>query len=526
MSMPKLSRPSRVKPSPILGYGVAVGSAAAALLIAMWFEPYLVSASRYVFLCAIVLSAWQGGLGPGLLAIGLLILADVYYFEPPFHSFAIDAEYFPRVILFFVSALFVGWISVVQRNAGEAFARTNAALRAEIAERKRAEESLIAENRDRRKAEDALRASEERWRNLFENAPVGIGLLDRQGRFVAANPAYQKLVGYSEAELQSLTPADISLEEDRGITEAVIAALANGQPRVERYEKRYRHKDGGVIWVELSTFLIPVAGGTPLLSGVAVDLTGRKRAEEALRSAQAELLRAARLTTMGELLASIAHEIHQPLAAVATSASAGLRWLNRDQPDLEAARDALSRIVRDAHRAGDVIHGIRALSRKSGPQLTELDINGAIQEVLALTGSDLRQHGVALHTDLSAEVRPVFGDRVQLQQVLLNLITNAVDAMSSVTDRPKVLTIASECTEPDGMLVTVEDTGTGLDPAMADRIFTPFVTTKPNGMGMGLSICKSIIEAHGGRFWMASSVPWGTVFQFTVPSVPSCRVPI
>jgi PAS domain S-box-containing protein len=521
MSMPKFSRSWRGKPPPILGYGVAVASAAAALLIALWFEPYLVSASRYVFLCAIVLSSWLGGVGPGLLAIGLLILADSYYFEPPSHSFLVSTEYLPRLVLFVVSGVFLGWISVVQRNAGEAFARTNAVLRAEIAERKRAEEALIAENRDRQKAEDALRASEERWRNLFENAPVGIGLLDRQGRFVAANPAYQELVGYSEAELQSLTPADISLEEDRGITKAVMAALAEGQPHVERYERRYRRKDGGLVWVDLSTFLIPVAGSAPLLSGVAVDLTERKRAEEALRNAQAELLRVTRLTTTGELLASIAHEIHQPLSAVATSGSACLRWLDREQPDLAAARGAVLRIVRDAHRAGNVIHGLRAIAQKSGPQLTELDINDAIQEVLTLSRSDLHRHGIVLHTDLTAEMRPVFGDRVQLQQVLLNLITNAVDAMSAVTDRPNVLTIASECAEPDGMLVAVEDTGTGLDPAMVDRLFTPFVTTKANGMGIGLSICRSIIEAHGGHLWVSPRMPCGTVFRFTVPSVPS-----
>jgi C4-dicarboxylate-specific signal transduction histidine kinase len=258
--------------------------------------------------------------------------------------------------------------------------------------------------------------------------------------------------------------------------------------------------------------------------GVGSDVTAAVRAEhaeKALQQAQVELARMARLTTMGELVASIAHEIHQPLSAVATSGSACLRWLDRDQPNLDAARDAASRIVRDAHRAGDVIHGLRALAQKSGTQKTELDINGAIRDVLALSRSDLQRHGVALHTDLSAEFRPVFGDRVQLQQVLLNLIANAIDAMSAVTDHPKMLTITSKPAEPGEMLVAVEDTGTGLDPGIADRIFTPFVTTKPAGMGMGLSICRSIIEAHDGRLWVSPGVPCGTVFCFTVPSVPS-----
>ncbi|SEF09802.1 PAS domain S-box-containing protein [Rhizobiales bacterium GAS191] len=250
--------------------------------------------------------------------------------------------------------------------------------------------------------------------------------------------------------------------------------------------------------------------------GTVMDITERRHAEEALRSTQAELARVARLTTMGELAASISHEIKQPLAAIVTHGDAGLRWLNRDEPDLDEARDAFSRMVRDAERAGDVMRGLRALAKKSGPELAELDINDAIQEVLALTRSELQRHGVILHTNLFAD-RPVFADRVQLQQVLLNLIMNGVEAMSAVTDWPKMLAITSEAAEPGGVLVAVEDTGTGLDPAMADRIFDPFFTTKPEGMGMGLSICRSIIDAHGGRMSASPRMPCGTVFRFTVP---------
>jgi len=202
------------------------------------------------------------------------------------------------------------------------------------------------------------------------------------------------------------------------------------------------------------------------------------------------------------------------------SANACLRWLNRDMPDLDAARDAVSRIVRDAHRAGEVIRGLRALTKKSGPQLSQLDINGAIQEVFVLARSDLQQHGIVLHTDLSADDLPIFGDRVQLQQVLLNLIMNGMEAMSAVTDRPKVLAIISEPVESGGALVAVEDTGTGLDPATAGRIFDPFFTTKSSGMGMGLSICRSIIDAHGGRLWVSPRVPCGTSFRFTVLTAP------
>jgi PAS domain S-box-containing protein len=505
---------------------------------------------------------------------------------------------------------------------------------------------LIDENRDRQKAEDALRASEERWRNLFENVPVGVALVGSHGRFVAANPAFQSMTGYAEAELYSRSPADITHEDDHA-TEAINAALAVVGPYPRAVERRYRRKDGGVTWAEVSAIVVPVAGSTPLFAAVAVDITDRKRAEddlrrseaslteaqqishtgswrwkvgtgavswsaehfrifafdpattqpsfatfmervhaedrpsfeqaldravrersrfqhefrlalrdgsvkhvqsvglpditesgdlefvgtvmditerrradEALRSAQAELARVARLTTMGEMVASIAHEINQPLTAIVTNAQASLRWLNRDTPDLDETRGMVESIIKNGKRAGDVIRGIRALAMKSGPHLTEFDINGAIQETLALTRSDLQRHGVVLHTELSAEVHPVFGDRVQLQQVLLNLLTNAIEAMNAVTDRPKVLAITSERVEPGGVLVAVQDTGTGLDPTNADRIFDSFFTTKPSGMGMGLSICRSIIDAHRGRLWMSPRVPHGTAVRFTVPTAP------
>jgi signal transduction histidine kinase len=234
--------------------------------------------------------------------------------------------------------------------------------------------------------------------------------------------------------------------------------------------------------------------------------------------AQAELARVGRPTTMGELVASIAHEVNQPLTGIVIHSDACRRWLNRNEPNLDEVRDAVSHINQDGRRAAEIIENLRALTKKSGPQFRSLDINGAIQEILALTRSELMQHNLGLHTDLSTGDRTVFGDRVQLQQVMLNLIMNGVEAMSAVTDRPKVLTISSERVETGDVLVTVKDTGAGIDPATADRIFESFFTTKPNGMGMGLSICRSIIEAHGGHFWASPNTPHGAVFQFTLPA--------
>jgi PAS domain S-box-containing protein len=363
-----------------------------------------------------------------------------------------------------------------------------------------------------------LTMSEERWRKLFESVPVGVNMVGLHRRYVAANPAFQRMTGYSEAELCSLTPVDITHEDDRAASEAIMAAQMAGRPYVQHREKRYMHKDGSAIWAEVDAFLAPVAGSAPLLAGVAVDITERKRAEEALRAAQADLERMARLTTMGELSASIAHEINQPLAAVVTQSEAALRFLDRDEPDLDEVRDALSSIARDGMRMADVIRGLRTLARKSGPQLAKLDIDDVIKEVLTLAGAELRRHDVVLRTALATGDQLVMGDRVQLQQVLLNLIVNGVEAMSEVTERTRELAVSSTLVEPGSVLVAVQDTGAGLDSAVADCMFQPFFTTKQDGLGMGLAICRSIVEAHGGRLWVTPRAPHGADVRFTVPT--------
>ena len=244
----------------------------------------------------------------------------------------------------------------------------------------------------------------------------------------------------------------------------------------------------------------------------------RVRAEEALRNAQADLARVARLTTMGELAASIAHEVNQPLMAVVTNADTCVRWLAKDPPDLDEARKAADRIVSAGHRAGDIIRTIRTMARKSTIDTTRFDINSAIVDVLALTSGELRRHDVLLETELSAELEPISGDRGQMEQVILNLTVNAIEAMATDDHPPRVLRITSQMAREDDVLIAVADTGTGLDPGTGDGIFDAFFTTKPDGMGMGLSICRSIIEAHGGRLWASPNSPRGSIFQFTVPT--------
>jgi PAS domain S-box-containing protein len=368
-----------------------------------------------------------------------------------------------------------------------------------------------------------LQEREAKVRRLVDSNIIGIYIWDFKGRIIDANDAFLDIVGYSREDLISgrlyypgLTPSEWNDVSER----ARAVVKTTGTAKV--FEKEYLRKDGSRVPILLAgaTF------GTGQDQGVAfvLDLTERKRGEENLREserryrdAQAELAHVNRLATVGQLTASIAHEINQPLAAIASNSMAGLNWLNRNEPDLSEARDALSRIAKDSARAGGVIRGLRALVKKSGPQLARLDIDDVIREVLALTTVEFRRHGVALQTDLAAGDRPVLGDRVQLQQVLLNLIMNGVEAMRGVTERTRELTVSSTLAEPGIVLISVEDTGAGLDPAVAQRIFEPFFTTKSEGLGMGLSICRTIVEGHRGRMWASPRVPHGAAIRFTVP---------
>ncbi len=251
--------------------------------------------------------------------------------------------------------------------------------------------------------------------------------------------------------------------------------------------------------------------------GVVMDTTERKRSEEALREAQAELARVARATTIGELTASIAHEVNQPLAAVVANANACLRWLAAETPDLDEARAAAQRIVRDGNRASDVIARIRGFLKKGEPVTVQLGINEVVREIIMLTQGEVLRRDASLLTELADGLPAVSADRVQLQQLLLNLMMNALDAMSAVTDRPRVLRIRTSTCESAAILVAFRDSGVGLNPEQMERLFEAFYTTKPEGMGMGLSISRSIVEMHGGRLWATPNDGPGATFQFTLP---------
>jgi C4-dicarboxylate-specific signal transduction histidine kinase len=245
--------------------------------------------------------------------------------------------------------------------------------------------------------------------------------------------------------------------------------------------------------------------------------TERRQIERALQNTQAELAHVVRIATMGELVASIGHELRQPLAALVMSAESGLKWLQADTPDLDKARWAFELIAQQGMRAGELMQGVQRLVKKSSPVLDEVCINDIISKVLVLTGSERQMREVGLCTQLADGNLPVLGDGIHLQQVVLNLIMNGIEATQLVSHRPRMLAISSERLEPDRILVTVEDNGAGIDPENADRIFDSFFTTKPEGMGMGLAICRSIAEAHGGRLWASSRQPHGAAFSLTLP---------
>jgi len=250
--------------------------------------------------------------------------------------------------------------------------------------------------------------------------------------------------------------------------------------------------------------------------GAVMDVTEARRVEQEMYQARTELAHVTRVATAGELAAAIAHEIRQPITGMVTMANAALRWLSRENPDIGRARDAMNKVVAAGHQASDVITNVRGLFGKDTQEKTPTDLNTLIQSVLAMVSIDLHKQSIESQLTLSEQLPPVVGNEVQLQQVILNLVMNAIESMDSAETR--VLSIKSGITERNGVRVSIADTGSGIDQANLNRIFEPMFTTKARGMGMGLSICKSIIESHNGRIWLTAGSPRGSVFQFELPT--------
>jgi C4-dicarboxylate-specific signal transduction histidine kinase len=384
----------RGTPRALLGYAVAVSAVGAATAATLALCPAM-KHTPTLFFCAVMLSSWFAGVGPGILAGLLSALTLDYYFIPPLHALGISLEEAPDMIVFLASALFVSWLSGEQR---------------------RAKDSL-------RQARDEL-----------------------------------------EARVQRRT-----------------AELKQTNERLE------------------------------------AEVAERKVTQEALIRAQAEAARAGRIITMGELAASIAHELNQPLAGVVLNGNTSLRWLAAQPPDLKEARQAIERAIRDAARASGVLTRVRGLLKQGQPVKERVDLNGLIEEVLTLVQAELRRHGVSLQTEFDAGLPGIVADRIQLQQVLLNLLMNAIESMGAVTDRARLLRLRTGQPHPGLVEVVVQDSGLGLEPGHAARIFESFYTTKPEGLGMGLAISRSIVEAHSGRLSASANHGPGATFRVALP---------
>jgi PAS domain S-box-containing protein len=371
---------------------------------------------------------------------------------------------------------------------------------------------------ERKQAELAIRESEQRFRTLFEKANDAIFLENERDEIIEANERACALLGYSREELLKMKVSDLQAPEVRDQSEGLIRRELERHGG-DAFESVDLHRSGRRVVVEVTNTPI-FDHGRKLVLSVVRDVTERKRAAEALQQMQEQLAHANRVATMGQLTASIAHEIAQPIGAVYNRANAALNFLNRDPPDLGEVREAISRIGDAAERAREIIGGIRDQVKKSPSRKDVFDLNRAIEEVLLLASNAITKDAIAVQTEFARDLPLLHGDRVQLQQVALNLILNALEAMRSTSDPLRDLRISTEAKEAGDVLVSVRDSGPGITSEHLERIFEPFFTTKPGGMGIGLSICRSIIEAHGGSLWAGANQPRGTTFQFTLPGVP------
>jgi PAS domain S-box-containing protein len=498
--MPKLPSRWGSNPSTVSRYAIAAFSVAVTLLAIKILFTYLHTEPFVsLFVCSLMFVALRYGIGPALFATVLSIAAFYYYLLAPIDSFALkpdlstlDLEQLPRIFLFAMTALFVIFLSAAQRGTADSLRRSRNRLRRS--------EALLAEGqRISHTGSWSWNISSKKLTWSDEHFRI-FGVDPQQ-----TEPTFELFQSRIHLEERALVQRTI----DRAILEASSFSL-DYRIILPDGSVKHVHAEGRPVLME--------AGSIDDFVGTTMDITERKRSEELLRNAQADLARMTRLTTIGELAASITHEINQPLNAIVAGSGACLRWLARDNPQLDEARRSAERVIRDAHRAGDIIKSVRAMAGTSPPDITELDINATIHEVLSLISSELHEHHIVLEIKLSPGMPPVMGDRIQLQQVIVNLLMNAVEAMDANTSEPRMLRLQSRSDGPGTALIAVEDSGPGVAPEIMDRLFETLFTTKPTGMGMGLSICRSIVNAHGGRLWVSRASPRGAVFQFTVPT--------
>ena len=376
---------------------------------------------------------------------------------------------------------------------------------------------IIAQGIERKRTQDVLGETQRLIQAIFDNSSAVIHVKDLNGRYLLVNRKFEEVAGLQSQEILGKTSFDL-FPRNAGDYDAVDRQVIETGGASETEEVIATDR-GDRVFLTTKSLLSDDSGEPYALFAISAEITERKKAESELREMQAELAHLSRVMTVGELTASIAHEINQPLAAIVMNGNAALRWLALDPPNLVKARDSAELIIRDGDRASQVIARIRALLKKSPPSKTMLDVNELVNEVVDLTRNNLVRNNVRLRFEFADDLPRVPGDRIQLQQVLLNLIVNAAEAMVTIEDRQRALLIATDIFDKTDVRIAVTDNGLGINPETADHLFDAFSTTKPDGMGMGLAISRSIIEAHGGRLWTEPDHQSGATFQFTLPIV-------
>jgi PAS domain S-box-containing protein len=490
------------KPTTVSHYAMAVLSVAIAIVAADLATRLLYAeAIASSMLCGVIFTAWFGGFEPALLAIALALLAFHYYLVPPINSFTWKHDFLvvslsevPRLFLFSITSLIVAFVISAQRKAAE----------------------------ELRRSTDDLRVAMERFRDYAETASDWFWETGPDHRFIRVSEQLAS-VGISPTLRVGAARWDFAtdLNEEPEKWRRHVATLEGHEP-FHNFRYSTTRGDGSVLHIAISGRPVFDLEGQFLgYRGVTRDVTAEVRAEHAenaLQQARAELAREARLMTGDAVAAAMAHEIKQPLSAMVTGADAAVHWLDRSMPEIDEAKAALKGIAVNGHRVGAVIGSIRGMFKSDARNRTPLDVNELISEAITLLRSDLQKHRISVQTDTNRQARPVIGDRIQLQQVLLNLIANAIDAMAG-DDEPRILSVRSEVSD-NRTMVAVADSGKGIASQDVGRIFNPLFTTKTQGMGMGLSICRSIIEAHGGQIWVTTNKGRGAIFHFTLPVDP------
>jgi len=479
-------------------YGLAVVSVAAALCISLVFMHFhLPQTFGILAVSAIAVTFWYSGTAPGVLAAVLSSVVRDYLFEP---KTSIES----RLLFDLVFLVF----ALLMTRATRARDQLELRVAERTAELTQSNENLKREIAERNQAEYLTE-------QVFESSPDALLIIGRDYRYKRVNPIHARNWGRPAGSMIGMHVAELAGVEffEQRLRPHLDRCFAGENVQFEDwYDNALGHRF-------LAVSYSPLRSGSQRVQAVLAighDLTEHAQASEALRHAQSDLAHVSRMTTMGELTASLAHEVNQPITAAVNGASTCVRWLTRDDPDVGEAREAALGVIRNAKRAADIINRIRSISKKGESKRQPADVNDLIREIIALLRNEMSRYSVSIRIDLDGDLPKIMADSVQVQQVMMNLIMNSIDAMKEV-DQSRDLAITSRRTEDQQLIISVIDTGVGLPSQQTNQIFDAFFTTKAHGLGMGLRISRSIVESHGGRLWAGDNTPRGASFSFTLP---------